>query len=155
MTPTGVYIRIVGSTKTPHWLPHFVPDSLLLQEIAYQTFINGVASSLHKHKKEIWPQFSLITPVGKIENFKQAREEVNILSSNKFWVIFLQKTWPPREIERTSPTSQNSMELLPWKLVSRGVKSTVGFFQIKNPYSRPNVSNWQRSRTKESHRGEK
>ena len=51
MTPTGVYIRIVGSTKPPHWLPHFVPNSLLLQEIAYQTFINGVATSLHKHKK--------------------------------------------------------------------------------------------------------
>ena len=40
MTLTGVYIRIAGSTKPPHWLPHFVPDSLLLQEIAYQTFIN-------------------------------------------------------------------------------------------------------------------
>ena len=33
MTPTGVYIRIAGSTKPPHWLPHFVPDSLLLQEV--------------------------------------------------------------------------------------------------------------------------
>ena len=84
MTPTGVYIRITGSTKPPHWLPHFVPDSLLLQEIAYQTFINGVVASLHKHKKGIWPQFLLITPVGKIENFKQAKEEVNILSSYKF-----------------------------------------------------------------------
>ena len=70
MTPTGVYIRIARSTKPPHWLPQFVPDSLLLQEIAYQTFINGVAASLHKHKKGIWPQFLLITPVGKIENFK-------------------------------------------------------------------------------------
>ena len=70
MTPTKVYIRIVGSTKPPYWLPHFVPDSLLLQEVSYQTFINGVAASLHKHKKGVWPQFSLITPVGKIENFK-------------------------------------------------------------------------------------
>ena len=84
MTSTGVYIRIAGSAKPPHWLPHFVPDSLLLQEIAYQTFINGVASSLHKHKKRIWPQFPLITPVGKIENFKQAKDEANLLSSYKF-----------------------------------------------------------------------
>ena len=30
MTPAGVYIRNIGSTKPPHWLPHFVPDSLLL-----------------------------------------------------------------------------------------------------------------------------
>ena len=35
MTPVGVYIRIARSTKPPHWLPHFVPDSLLLQEISY------------------------------------------------------------------------------------------------------------------------
>ena len=55
MTPTGVYIRIEGSTKPLHWFPHFVPDSLLLQEIAYQTFMNGVAASLQKHKKVLWP----------------------------------------------------------------------------------------------------
>ena len=30
MTPNGVYIRIFGSTKPPHWLPHFVPNTLLL-----------------------------------------------------------------------------------------------------------------------------
>ena len=35
MTPIGVYIWISGSTKPPHWLPHFVPDSLLFQEISY------------------------------------------------------------------------------------------------------------------------
>ena len=36
MTPIGVYIRILGSTKLPHdWLPHFVLDSLLLQYISY------------------------------------------------------------------------------------------------------------------------
>ena len=84
MTPAGVYIRIAGSTKPPHWLPHSVPDSLLLQEIAYQTFINGVATSLHKHKKGIWPQFPLITLVGKIKNFKHDKDEVNILSSYNF-----------------------------------------------------------------------
>ena len=84
MTLIGVYIRIAGSTKTPHWLPHIVPDSLLLQETSYQTFINGVAASLQKHKKGVWPQFLLITQVGKMENFKQAREEVSMLSSYKF-----------------------------------------------------------------------
>ena len=51
MTPIGVYIIISRSTKPPHWLPHFVPDALLLQEISYQTFVNGVAASLHRNKK--------------------------------------------------------------------------------------------------------
>jgi hypothetical protein len=31
----GVYIRIQGRSKAVHWLPHFVPNTLLLQEIAY------------------------------------------------------------------------------------------------------------------------
>ena len=47
MTSYGVYIRIVGSTKAPHWFPHFVPNTLLLHGIAYQTYMNGVATSLH------------------------------------------------------------------------------------------------------------
>ena len=84
MTLIGVYIRIARSTKPPHWLPHFVPNSLLLQEISYQTFINGVATSLQKHEKGLWPQFPLMTQVCKIENLKQARDEVNLLSSYKF-----------------------------------------------------------------------
>ena len=55
MTPVGVYIRILGSTKPPHWLPHLVPDSLLLQEISYQAYVNGVVASLHQKKKGLWP----------------------------------------------------------------------------------------------------
>ena len=51
MTPDGVYIRIVNSTKAPHWLPHLVPDTLLIQEIAYQTYVNSVDASLHQNKK--------------------------------------------------------------------------------------------------------
>jgi hypothetical protein len=70
MTPDGVYIRIARITKPPHWLPHFVPESLLLQEIAHKTFINGVVASLQKHKKGLWPQFPLMTSVCKIENFR-------------------------------------------------------------------------------------
>ena len=61
MTPDEVYIRIGGSTKAPHWLPHFVPDTLLLQEIYYQTYVNGVVASLHRNKKGLWPSFPLST----------------------------------------------------------------------------------------------
>ena len=99
MTPTRVYIRIAGSTKPPHWLPDFVPDSLLLQEITYQTFMNGVVASLHRHKKGIWDQFSLITPVGKIENLKQAKEEVSILSSYKFQEVSFRRNEPQEKLK--------------------------------------------------------
>jgi hypothetical protein len=70
MIPIRVYIRITGSTKPPHWLPHFVPNSLLLHKLYYQTFVNGVATSLHRNENRIWPLFPLMTPVFKIENFK-------------------------------------------------------------------------------------
>ena len=99
MTLVRVYIRIVGSTKPPHWLPHFVLDSLLLQEIAYQTFINGVASSLHKHKKGLWPQFPLMTPLCKIETFKQAKDEVNFLSSYKFKEVSFRRHAPQGKLK--------------------------------------------------------
>ena len=84
MTPIEVYIRIAGSTKPSHWLPHFVPNTLLLQEISYQVFVNGVAASLHRKKKGIWPRFLIMTPVCKIENLEKAKDELNLISSFKF-----------------------------------------------------------------------
>lgn len=70
MTSDGVCIKILGSTKAPHWLPHFLLDTLLLQDISYQAYVNGVAASLHKAKKGLWPPFPLSTRVQRIENFK-------------------------------------------------------------------------------------
>ena len=67
MTPDGVYIIIVGSTKAPHWLHNFVLDTLFLQEIAYQTY---VVASLHRNMKGLWPPFPLSIRVHRIENFK-------------------------------------------------------------------------------------
>jgi hypothetical protein len=46
MTPDGVYLRMISNTKDPHWFPHFIIDNFLLQEIAYQTHINDVSTSL-------------------------------------------------------------------------------------------------------------
>ena len=69
-TPDGVYIRISGSTKASHWLPHFAPDTLLLQEISYQTYVNGVVASPHRNKKDLWPPSPLSIKFFKIENFK-------------------------------------------------------------------------------------
>ena len=84
MTPDRVYIKISSRTKPLHLFPHLVLDTLLLQEIAYQTYVNGVAASLDRDKKGLWPPFPLITKVCKIENFKQAKDEVGVLTSYKF-----------------------------------------------------------------------
>ena len=84
MTFDGVYIRMIGSTKAPHWLPHFISDKLLLQMIALQTCINGVSASLLKAKKGHWPPFPFYIGMCKIENVKQTKYEANVLSSFKF-----------------------------------------------------------------------
>ena len=47
MIPDIVYSRIFDSTNPPYWLPHIVLDTLLIQEISYQTYVNGVGASLH------------------------------------------------------------------------------------------------------------
>ena len=66
----GVYFRIAGSTNAPHWLPHFVSNTLLLQEIYYQTYVNGVVASIHRNKKGLWPPFTLSIGVHRTKNFK-------------------------------------------------------------------------------------
>ena len=76
-----------------------MPDSLLLLEIVYQTFINCVVASLQKHKKGLWPQFPLMTPLCKIENFKQARDEANLLSSYKFQEVSFRRHEPQGKLK--------------------------------------------------------
>ena len=98
MTPDKVYMRIVGSTNLLHWLPHLVPDTLFLQEIAYQN-VNGVAASLHQNKKGLWPPFPLITKVCKIENFKQDKDEVGVLTSYKFKDITFRRHDPQEKLK--------------------------------------------------------
>ena len=51
--------------------------------MAYQTYVNGVVASLHRNKKGLWPSFPLSTKFCKIENFKQAKDEVGMLTSYK------------------------------------------------------------------------
>lgn len=83
MTIDGFYIKMSSSTKAIHWLPYSVLDTLLLQDISYQTYVHGIVASLHQAKRGLWPSFPLSTEVYKIENLNQAKEEVSILSSFK------------------------------------------------------------------------
>ena len=99
MTLVGVYIRIVDSTKPTHQIPHLVPNSLLIQEISYQTYVNGVVSSLQQNKKGLWPPFPLIIPVCKIENFKQAKEEVSVLAYYKFREVSFRRHDPQGKLK--------------------------------------------------------
>jgi hypothetical protein len=78
------YIKVYGAMKLPHLLPRFVPDKLVLQEVAYQTIIHGVGGMLYQLKKAIWPPLPLYVGNYFLENTKQAQAEVNNLLSYHF-----------------------------------------------------------------------
>ena len=61
--------------------------------------MNGVAASLHWNKKGRWPLFPLITRVCKVENFKQAKDEVGVLTSYKFKEVTFKRHDPQGKLK--------------------------------------------------------
>jgi hypothetical protein len=61
--------------------------------------MNGVVASLHRNKKGIWPPFPLVTKVCKIENLKQAKGEVGVLTSYKFKEVTFLRHDPQGELK--------------------------------------------------------
>jgi hypothetical protein len=76
-----------------------VPDTLLLQEVSYQTYVNGVVASLHQNKKGLWPPFPLITQVCKIKNNKKGKYEVGVLTSHKFKEVTFKRHDPQHKLK--------------------------------------------------------
>jgi hypothetical protein len=68
----GTYIRIYGMMNPPHLLPRFVPNKLVLQEVAYQTIIHGVGGMMYRLKKTIFPPLPLYVGNYFFGNTKQA-----------------------------------------------------------------------------------
>jgi hypothetical protein len=80
----NTYIRVYGVVKPPHMLPQFVPNKLVLQEVAYQTIIHRVMGMLYRLKKVVCPLFPLYIGNYFLENTKKSQEEVNTLLSYHF-----------------------------------------------------------------------
>jgi hypothetical protein len=72
------YIRAYGSTEFPHLLPCFVPYSLLVREIAYQTMETSVTPLLLGRSK-VWPTFPVNIGSYNMSNGPHARKEVETL----------------------------------------------------------------------------
>jgi hypothetical protein len=79
-----MYIRVYGTMKSPHILPKFVLDKLVLQEISYQTMIHGVGACLYRDKKAIWPPLPLWVGSYSFKEIKESQAEVNTLASFHF-----------------------------------------------------------------------
>jgi hypothetical protein len=70
------YIRIYGCEGAPHILPRYVPDRLVLREIAYQIVGVGIVASLSKSQKKKWPSFPIPLGIYSLLNAKHALKEV-------------------------------------------------------------------------------
>ena len=62
--------------------------------------MNGVDTSLHQNKKGLWPLFPLITQVWKIENFKQGKDEVGVLTFYKFKEVIFKRHDPHGNLKK-------------------------------------------------------
>jgi hypothetical protein len=56
----------------------------VLQEVAYQTMINGVREILYQDKKSIWPPLPLWIDTYSFANTKKSQDEVDTLLSYHF-----------------------------------------------------------------------
>jgi hypothetical protein len=65
------YIRVYVATKSPNLLPKFIHDSLILQEIAYQTLVNGVGTPLNREKNIILPPLPLYVGAYSFKDVKE------------------------------------------------------------------------------------
>ena len=61
--------------------------------------MNGVVASFHQNKKGLWPLFPLITQVCKIENLKQVKDEVGVLTFFKFKEVSFQRHDPQGKLK--------------------------------------------------------
>ena len=52
------YIRVFG-INAAHMLPKVVPDRLVLEEISFQTVIEGIYKKCVAPKRKVWPKFPL------------------------------------------------------------------------------------------------
>jgi len=75
------YIRIFGSQVEPHVLPLYIPDKLVVREIAYQIISEGVTQTLKKNKKQLWPSFPLRCGVYTLHDFKHSEKEATKMKS--------------------------------------------------------------------------
>jgi len=73
------YIMVYGTSGAPHILPYFVPDRLLMREIAYQTMGTWVASLLLSSSKNVFPLFPIHIANYTLSNGPHARKEAKSL----------------------------------------------------------------------------
>jgi hypothetical protein len=63
-----------GATKPLHLVPTFILDKLVVQDVSYQTYINGVGVVLAQAKKAPFPPFPICIGSYNMENAREDKE---------------------------------------------------------------------------------
>jgi len=74
------YLRIYGAIASTHLLPIYVPNKLVLSEIAYKTILQGFNSLLVKDaKKKLFISYNFYFGYYKLLNSNHAKQEGNLM----------------------------------------------------------------------------
>jgi hypothetical protein len=73
------YIRVFGSQVSPHALPRFVSDKLVLREVAYQIATNSISKELRNNSKKQWPYYPVSIGQCSILDFGHSKVEAKDL----------------------------------------------------------------------------
>ena len=68
------FIRVFGSFRAPHAMPHFVIDRILMQEVCFQ-MSSGFSRVLSKGKKKPWPALPLTIGAYTVKYFREVEAE--------------------------------------------------------------------------------
>ena len=64
--------HIHGASKPPRIIPKYVTDYVLLREISWQEFVNGIGHTLNKNKKLSFPPLSVVVGSYRFGKVKEA-----------------------------------------------------------------------------------
>jgi hypothetical protein len=72
---TTTYIRVFGATGAPHLLPTHVLDKLIVEEIYYQTILQGYNATLVKDKKREFIPYGFHVGFYMVKDIAQEKQE--------------------------------------------------------------------------------
>ena len=99
------YVRVFGSSASPHVLPLYVSDKILAREIAYQTCgQGGLTKDLKDKKKAVWPQFPVACGTFSLFDIGHAFKEVSNITCLQLFK-FVKRLFDPNEVAKNFTTA--------------------------------------------------
>jgi hypothetical protein len=93
------YIRVFGSSISPHSLPRFLPNRLVCREVAYQTVAGGIIKELKSAQKNVWLTFPIHVGIFTLLDFSHSKVEAMSLEDVKLVDIEFKKHDPHNIVE--------------------------------------------------------